>query len=106
MCSGTPTPEHLALPAVSALRETLNAAGYKSNENFIAWQWTNLHPRSKSFLLRYTQQPEPLFSEIESSLRKLLIDHREQINRANTALGTAPRSMTISLEQLRSKRKL
>ena len=106
MWSGTPTPEHLALPAVSALRETLNAAGYKSNENFMAWQWTNLHPHSKSFLLRYTQQPEQLFSEIESSLRKLLIDHREQIDRANTALGTAPRSMTISLDQLHSKRKL
>jgi hypothetical protein len=86
------------------LRDTLNSAGYKHNENFMAWQWTSLHPRSKVFLLRHIRQPEQLLAEIESSLSKLLLEHREQIALANAALRSAPRSMTISLDQLRSKR--
>lgn len=104
MWSGTPAPEHLALPAVSALRDTLASAGYKHNENFMAWQWMPLHPRSRAFLLRYTRQPEQLFAEIEASLSQLLLAHREPIALANAALNAAPRSMKISLDQLRSKR--
>jgi hypothetical protein len=105
MWSDKPTPEHLSLPAVTALRETLTNAGYKGNESFLAWQWTKLYPRSKSFLLSYTQQPEQLFAEIEAVLTRLLLIHRDQIALANAALAAAPRSMTVSLDQLRIKRK-
>ena len=104
MWSGTPTPEHLALPAVSTLSGVLTALGYKNNANFMAWQWTKLHPRGKTFLLSYTQQPEILLTEIESSFCKLLLDNREQIDLVNAALRSAPRSMTISLDRLRGKR--
>ena len=104
MWSGTPTPEHLALPAVSTLSGTLKASGYKNNASFMAWQWTKLHPRGKNFLLRYTRQPETLLTEIESVFGKLLLDNRAQIDLANAALRSAPRSMTISLDQLRGKR--
>lgn len=103
MWSSTPTPEQLALPAVDALRVALMAAGYKNNEGFLAWQWTTLHPRSKNFLLRYTQQAEQVFADIETLLSKLLLTHRDLIAQANVALQNAPRSMTISLNQLRSK---
>lgn len=106
MWSSTPTPEHLALPAVQTLRNALSDAGYKNNENFLAWQWTKLYPRSKTFLLRYTQQPEVVFDEIESLLSTLLLSYREQLALANLALQSAPRSMTISLDKLRTKPKV
>lgn len=104
MWSDTPTPEQLALPAVRALRDTLKTSGYKDNESFLAWQWTTLYPRSQAFLLKYTRQPEKVFAEIESAMNRLMLIHREQITLANAALGAIPRSMTISLDQLRSKR--
>lgn len=104
MWSKLPTPEQLALPAVQSLRERFSSAGYKNNENFMAWQWTTLHPRSRAFLLRYTQQAEQVFNEIETPIQQLCLTYRDAIHAANEALRAAPRSMTISLEQLRSKR--
>ncbi len=104
MWSGTPTPDHLSLPAVSELRESLNAAGFKSNESFLAWQWLPIHPRSRAFLLRFNSSPELVFAEIVAILDKVLLNHRLQIDQANLALRAAPRSMKISLDQLRTKR--
>lgn len=104
MWSSAPTPEQLAFPAVAALRTALAEGGYKHNENFIAWQWTTLYPREKRFLLRYAQNPATIFAELEAQFGKLLLKHREEIACANAALAAAPRSMTISLEQLRNKR--
>jgi hypothetical protein len=104
MWSAAPTPEQLGLPAVSILKESLQTAGFKSNENFLAWQWTALHPRRKDFLLRYSLQPEKLLGDMEAIFKTLLLEHRVSIEQANAALKTAPRSMTVSLDQLRSKR--
>jgi hypothetical protein len=104
MWSAAPSPGQLALPAVAALKQTLQDVGFKSNENFLAWQWTALHPRRKDFLLRFSQHPAALLNDAMASLQKLLIEHRTSIEQANAALQTAPRSMTISLDQLRSKR--
>ncbi len=104
MWSTAPATEQLALPAVSALKQALQDAGFKHNENFLAWQWTALHPRRQDFLLRLAQQPETLLNETSAILEKLLIRHRTLIEQANAALQTAPRSMAISLDQLRSKR--
>jgi len=105
MWNGKPTPEHLALPAVVALRDALSKDGYQNNENFLAWQLTKLYPRSKSFLLRYTQKPEALLNEIDAVLNRLMLTHNELVMQANAALRGAPRAMTISLNQLRNKPK-
>jgi hypothetical protein len=104
MWSASPSPDQLGLPAVSALKAALQAAGFKSNENFLAWQWTIFHPRRKDFLLRYSLQPEKLLGEMEAILKTLLIGHSAPIEQANAALRSAPRSTAVSLDRLRSKR--
>lgn len=104
MWSAATSPDQLALPAVRVLKQSLQDKGFKSNENFLAWQWTTLHPRRRDFLMNYSQQPEKLLGDLEALLNILLIDHRTLIEQANVALQAAPRSMTVSLDQLRSKR--
>lgn len=104
MWSSTPTPEQLALPAICALKQSLQDAGHKNNANFLAWQWTAFHPRRRDFLLRYSQHPEAVLGETVAILGKLLTEHRSQIEQANDALQAVPRSMAVSLDQLRSKR--
>lgn len=104
MWSSPPAPDQLALPAVCVLRKSLEEAGLKNNSNFLGWQWTTLHPRRQDFLLRYSQQPGTVLDESMSLLGKLLVDRHELIAQANDALRAAPRSMAISLDQLRSKR--
>ena len=63
MWSAAPSPGQLALPAVIKLKESLQQAGFKNNENHLGWLWTMMHPRRKDFLLRYAQQPEELLNE-------------------------------------------
>ena len=92
MWQGTPQQ-----PSVNALKKLLNDAGYKSNDNFLAWQWTNFYPRSRDFLLRFAKQPEQLLGEIETIFRALSIDQRELLSQANTALQNSP--ATISSER-------
>jgi hypothetical protein len=99
-----PSAEHLILPAVATLKQAMTDTGFGSNDNFLAWQWTRLYPRRSEFLLRYSRHPEQLLDEVEALFNSLLIPHREQIAAANAALSTAPRSMPVSLDQLRRKR--
>lgn len=101
MWNTPPSATQLSLPAVAALKLVLDESGFKSNENFLAWQWCNLYPRRSDFLLRYTHHSEKLFAEIETVLHPLLCAHRKLISLANAALQDTPRSMTISLDQLR-----
>jgi hypothetical protein len=103
MWSTAPTPEQLGLPAVSSLKTSLQKAGFKSNENFLAWQWTAFHPLRKDFLLRYSLQPEKLLSDIEAIFKTLLMEHRVPIEQANAALKTAPRGLNVNLDQLRKE---
>jgi hypothetical protein len=103
MWSTAPSATQLALPAVTKLKQTLADSGFKTNEAFLAWQWTNLYPRRRDFLLRYSQQPEALLDEVEAMLARLLVDQRERLNAANAALRSAAVSMKISLDQLRTK---
>ena len=103
MWSAPPSLGQLALPAINSLKVSLQNAGFKSNENFLAWQWTNFHPRRKDFLLCYSHRPEQLLDEMETILKTLLIDHREPIDQANATLQTAPRSLVVSLNQLRDE---
>ena len=101
--SATPSPDLLKLPAVSNLKAALQKAGFKSNENFLAWQWTVFHPRRKDFLLRYTRQPEKLLDDIESIFKSLLIEHRLMIEQANAALESVRSGLAVSLNQLRNE---
>jgi hypothetical protein len=103
MWSASPSPDQLGLPAVSSLKASLQKAGFKSNENFLAWQWTEFHPRRKDFLLRYADQPEKLLGDIEAIFRTLLIEHRVSIEEANVALKSVRNNLAVSLNQLRNE---
>ncbi len=103
MWNSSPTPEQLALPAVVKLKQALQEAGYKNNANFLGWQWTSFHPRRKDFLLQFSRQPDAVLDETMTLLKKFMSEFGLQAALANTALQTIPRSMTISLDQLRSK---
>lgn len=103
MWSIVPTPEQLGIAAVNSLKATLQNAGFKNNERFLAWQWTAFRPRRKDFLLRYAQQPEKLLVDVEIIFRALLIDHREAIEHANAALKSVPRSLAAALDRLRDE---
>lgn len=103
MWSASPTREQLGIAAVNSLKTSLQDAGFKNNESFLAWQWTAFHPRRKDFLLRYAQQPETLLDNIEIIFRTLLIEHREAIESANAALKSMPHSLAASLDRLRDE---
>jgi len=97
-------PGPLEFSAIANLKASLQKARFKSNESFLAWQWTAFHPRRKDFLLRYARNPEQLLEEFVTIFATLLIDHREAIEQANQILGTtASRSLSSSLGQLRDE---
>ena len=81
MWQGTPA----QLPAVARLKQALHEAGFKSNEHFIAWRWTDFYPRRSDFLMRYAREPEKLLNEVESAF--CMPDHFELINEANAELS-------------------
>ncbi len=99
-----PTPEQLALPEVVALKNTYLDCGFKNNDSFLAWQWTNFYPRRRDFLLRYSQQPDVLLCEVESIFSTISLDQRTLISNANNALRSMPHCIPVSLDQLRRKR--
>lgn len=104
MWNAAPSREQLEIAAVNSLKASLQKAGYKHNEHFLAWQWTAFHPRRKDFLLRYAHQPDQLLDETETILKKFLIDYGTDISRANEALhAIPPRSLRGSLNQLRKE---
>jgi hypothetical protein len=105
MWQSTPTAEQLALPAVTALRQQLQTDGFKQNETFLAWQWTPHYPLRRDFLQRFSGQPDALLDDMEAILAPLLFSHSDLIVTANASLQSMPRSMTISLDQLRQKRR-
>jgi len=102
--SAAPAPGQLVLAQVSSLKASLQKAGFKSNESFLAWQWTAFHPRRKDFLLSYARQPEKSLDDVVTIFETLLIDHRELIEQANEVLkATQPRSLSASLDRLRDE---
>ena len=103
MWSAVPSREQLRIASVNGLKASLQKAGFKSNESFLAWKWTAFHPRRKDFLLRYAQQPETLLDDIQNNFRPLLIDHHEAIESANAALKVSAGSLTSSLARLRDE---
>jgi hypothetical protein len=103
MWSSAPSATQLTLPAVANLKQTLIDSGFKTNEAFLAWQWTPFYPRRRDFLLRQSQQPDKLVEEVASLLQRVLTEQRELITAANAALCSAPVSVTVSLDQLHRK---
>jgi hypothetical protein len=103
MWSAAPSREQLRIATVSNLKALLQKAGFKNNENFLAWRWTAFHPRRKDLLLRYANQPEKLLDDVESAFRSLLIDHREAIESANAELKSTPVGLASSLKTLRDE---
>ena len=105
MWSSAPTPDKSGLKEVAALRADLLAEGYKDNESYFAWQWTNYHPRRRDFLLRYTNDMEALLDDASALMLHFLVNHGERLLAANAALASAPPTMAVSLDQLRAKLK-
>jgi hypothetical protein len=103
MWSAPPAPAQLGLPSIGSLKTSLQKAGFKNNENFLAWQWTKFHPRRKDFLLRYAQHPEILLGEVIMDFKSLLIDHSTAIEQGNAALQNSPRGLSASLSRLRDE---
>lgn len=91
------------MPAVEALRDTLQQAGFKQGDNFFAWQWLPWHPRRRDFLLNFTAHREDLLDEVMQPWQNLLLTRGKQLHLANLALGNLTASTTVSLDQLRSK---
>ena len=102
--SAASSPGQLGLASVTKLKTSLQKAGYKSNENFLAWKWTAFHPRRRDFLLRYANHAEQLLEDVMAIFATLLIDNREAIEQANHMLKTShPLGLSASLEQLRDE---
>lgn len=98
MWNTPPQANQLALSAIDKLKTALLDAGFKNNENFLAWRWTTFYPRQSYFLMRFSTQADALLDEFEALLKPLLTE--PLLNLANQSLRDAPRSMAISLDQL------
>ncbi len=92
MWSAAPTPELTRLNAIHTLHDTFQTAGFKTNENYLAWQWTPYHPRRKDFLLRFSTAKDALLDEAAGLLDDLLVKHSAALHAANSALREAPRN--------------
>lgn len=104
MWSVTPTPEQRQLPAIHALHDTFQGAGFKNNENFLAWQWTSYYPRDIDFLLRFSTDANTLLNEAASLMQNLLEPHHKALQFANQVLRESARTPAIavvSLDKLR-----
>ncbi len=100
MWSATPTLEQKQLSAINTLNDTFQEAGFKSNESFLAWQWTSYYPRSMDFLLRFSTTADELLNEATGLIQNLLVTHRDALHTANTALRESSRGAAISVVSL------
>jgi hypothetical protein len=103
MWNVAPEPAQKNLPEVESLRARMGQVGFKDNESFLAWQWSPWYPRRKDFLMRLASKQDGLLTEVMQPWQALLQEYGEEVNIANRALNEAPRSATISLDQLHSK---
>lgn len=102
MWNTTAEPAQKNLPEVEALRVRLEKSGYKQSDSFIAWQWSQWHPRRKDFLMRFTKQQDELMQVAMQPWHTLLAENIELLNAANLALNNVPRSAAVSLDSLRN----
>jgi hypothetical protein len=97
MWSAVPTLEQKQLSVINALHNTFQEAGFKSNESFLAWQWTSYYPRNMDFLLRFSTTADALLNEATNLIQNLLETHRDALHFANTALRESSRNSAISV---------
>jgi len=105
MWSAMPTLEQKQLSVINTLRNTFQKAGFKSNEHFLAWQWTSYYPRNMDFLLRFSTTEDALLHEAASLMQNFLVTHRDALHLANTTLRESSRNAAtsvISLDKLRA----
>ncbi len=102
MWNTAPEPAQKNLPAVEALRERLEKSGYKQSDSFLAWQWSQWHPRRSDFLKRLSTQQDELMQVAIQPWQTLLVENIGLLNAANLALNNVPRSAAVSLDSLRS----
>jgi hypothetical protein len=102
MWNTAPEPAQKNLPAVEALRERLEKCGYKQSDSFLAWQWSQWHPRRSDFLKRLSTQQDELMQVALLPWHTLLVENIGMLNAANLALNNVPRSAAVSLDSLRS----
>lgn len=100
MWSAVPTPEQKQLSVINTLHTTFQEAGFKSNENFLAWQWTSYYPRSMDFLLHFSTAADALLNEAVDLIQNLLVTHHDALHSANTVLRESSRSAAISVVSL------
>lgn len=102
MWNALPAANLTALPEVAALQQALQASGYKHNENFLGWRWSNLYPMRRGFLLRCSDNPSEAIQEGVALLDDFLVRHADLVNAANQSLAAIPPSTPISLDRLRA----
>jgi len=90
---------------VQLLCNQMKTIGFKDSDSFLAWQWSPWYPRRKDFLMRFSTKLDELLKETMQPWQVLLLEYADQLRLANIALSEAPRSATISLDQLHSKAK-
>lgn len=100
MWSAVPTLEQKQLGAIKTLHNTFQETGFKSNESFLAWQWTSYYPRNMDFLLRFSTTADALLNEAAGLIQNLLVTHRDALHFANTALRESSRNVAISVVSL------
>lgn len=100
MWSATPTLEQKQLSVINTLHDAFQEAGFKSNESFLAWQWTSYYPRSMDFLLRFSTTADALLNEATGLMQNLLVTHRDALHIANSALRQSSQSAAISVVSL------
>lgn len=103
MWNAAPEPTQIKLPAVESLRARMGSAGFKDSDSFLAWQWSPWYPRRKDFQLRFSTKRDDLLNEVMQPWQALLQEFGDELLQANIALNEAPRSASISLDQLHSK---
>ena len=87
MWSDKPSRHHLGMESVNALRVFLNSSGYKSNDSFLGWQWTNHFPQRRDFLMQYKREPQAVLANLADSFNIFMQEKRELLEQANTELG-------------------
>jgi len=103
MWSTPPAPDKTMLGEITSLRDALQNEGLKNNESFLAWNWTAYHPRRRDFLQRYATEADSLLDEASEFISHLMLEYGHALMAANLALSEAPRSVAVSLDQLRAK---
>lgn len=102
MWNQSPEPAQKSLSEVSSLQLQMENRGFKQSEHLFAWQWLAWHPRRRDFLMRFSRQRPELMDESLKLWGSLLIEHGNELDAANAALASAPRSAAVSLDQLRA----